>query len=125
MKKLTLIIAAILILSGIAHGQGTVIDTTFYSQSLGTTPFVKIYLPEDYDPNDTTRYPVIYYLHGFSRDPNYRPFIIDILNSLIGNGTIKPVIFVKPDGSVEPLQNWDPMSSLFVNSELNGRIADD
>ena len=40
MKKLKLIIAAVLILSGIVYGQGTVIDTTFYSKSLGTTPFV-------------------------------------------------------------------------------------
>jgi len=124
MKKLTSILTAILFLSGIVYGQGTVIDTTFYSQSLDTTRFVKIYLPEGYNPNDVIRYPVIYYLHGFLSNQNSKPFIIDSVSALIGNGTIKPVIFVKSDGRAKPLQSWDLKGSMYTNSELNGRFED-
>lgn len=124
MKKLTLIIVAILILSGITNGQGTVIDTTFYSKSLGTTPFVKIYLPEGYDIKDTTRYPVIYYLHGFGKDHNGHAFIIDSLDALIETQRIEPVILVKPDGSAGSLQHWDQVGSYYANSELIGQFED-
>ena len=47
-----------------ASAQGTVVPETFWSQSLGTSKQVVVYLPPSYARSSARRYPVAYYLHG-------------------------------------------------------------
>lgn len=110
----------LLYLSGTAYGQGTVVDDSFFSSALDTTRFVDVYLPEGYDPDDSTvKYPVIYFLHGAGGNQDGYGFILGILDALIGNQTIEPVIVVKPDGSIAPYEG-----SMYTNSELYGQFED-
>lgn len=104
-----------------AMGQGTVIDDAINSPALGNTPQeVDVYLPPNYNANDqTTRYPVIYFLHGAGGDQDSYPFIIGILDNLISNQLIHPVIMVKPTGN-QGLYS----SSFYANSALNGNVED-
>ena len=108
----------LLIFTAIAYGQGTVIDDSLYSDALGETRMVDVYLPEGYHA-DTTRYNAIYFLHGAGGSQNGYEFLIGILDSLIGCEIIEPVIVVKPDGIAGPFQN-----SMYTNSELNGAVED-
>lgn len=41
-------------------------DVSFYSNAFQTNRWYRIYLPENYDRNLKTTYPVIYYFHGYS-----------------------------------------------------------
>ena len=108
----------LLTFAAIAYSQGTVIDDSLYSDALGETRMVDVYLPEGYY-TDTTRYNVVYFLHGAGSSQNGYEFLIAILDSLIGYGIIEPVIVVKPDGIAGPFQN-----SMYANSELNGAVED-
>ncbi len=96
-------------------GFSAVVDTSFFSNAMGENRNVSIYLPKGYDRADTTRYPVIYFLHGRRGDHTSHSLIYGTLDKLIGIGRIEPVILVKPDGS---------KGSQYVNSELYGRIED-
>jgi S-formylglutathione hydrolase FrmB/N-acetylneuraminic acid mutarotase len=100
-------------------GQGTFADIHFYSISLGMERNVQVYLPEEYNEQDSVRYPVIYFLHGATMDHTYYKNLLGILNTLIDEGQIAPVIIVKPDGSVGP---W--AGSFYTNSELYGNFED-
>jgi len=109
-----------LILTTTAYGQGIVIDDSFFSVSLDMTRMVDVYLPGGYDPDDSTNnYPVIYFLHGAGGDQNSYSFLIAILNSLIADNAIEPLIVVKPDGSIGPY-----LGSFYTNSELYGFFED-
>jgi len=118
MKRL--IIAVILIYSSLSvYGQGTVVDTSFFSTSLNADRSLHIYLPEGYDPNGAIDYPVVYFLHGATVNHTAYQFLNGILDILISNQTIEPVIMVRPDGSVSPYAG-----SLYANSELYGQFED-
>ena len=99
-------------------GQGTVITTTFYSKSLLMNRVVQIYLPNGYNQQSGTKYPVIYSLAGGSGKISENSELNVILNGLIINKKISPVIVVKPDGSAG---DW---CSLYTNSELLGNFED-
>jgi S-formylglutathione hydrolase FrmB/N-acetylneuraminic acid mutarotase len=100
-------------------GQGTFTNIKFYSISLQMERNVQIYLPEGYNEQDSIRYPVVYFLHGATLDHNAYQNLLGILNSLIDEAKISPVIVVKPDGSVGP---WN--GSFYTNSELYGNFED-
>ena len=100
-------------------GQGTVVNTTFYSKSLKMNRNLQIYLPKGYDQQSTIKYPVIYFLHGATLNQNSYTEYFGILNELIGNNIISPAILVKPDGSIGP---W--AGSFYTNSELYGNFED-
>jgi S-formylglutathione hydrolase FrmB len=107
-------------ITGTIFGQGTVQNTNFFSNSLGTNRNVQIYLPQGYNSSDTTtKYPVIYFLHGAGDTDTSYSFLIPILNQLISTQIIKPVIVVKPDGSTPPY-----LGSFYTNSLLYGRFED-
>ena len=104
----------------IVSAQGTVIDDSFASPSLNnSTQMVDVYLPEGYDAANPDGYQVIYFLHGANGNQDSYPFIIGIMDGLIGAGTIQPTIMVKPTGN-QGLY----MSSFYKNSELNGKVGD-
>lgn len=102
------------------YSQSKLIDDKFFSTSLDTTRDLRVYLPDGYDSlNADIRYPVIYFLHGGGGDQTSYQLIIPILDSLISNKIIDPVIVVKPDGNCKPYLN-----SKWMNSELYGNFED-
>ncbi len=103
----------------LCSAQENVKSLTFYSKSLKKDRKVEVFLPEDYNENELVRYPVIYFLHGCGQNSFSEGNIHYILNKLINNKTISPVILVKPDGSCP---DWE--SSYFMNSALNGNFED-
>ncbi len=107
-----------LLLPGVVYAQGTVVADSFYSDALGEMRHMRVYLPEGYDTT-TIDYPVIYFLHGGNADHTWYSSLYQVLDSLIGNHIIQPVIVVKPDGSVGPYAG-----SCYTNSELYGNFAD-
>ena len=80
-----IVIPFCLLFSIAAFAGGTVVDTSFYSQSLGFDRNVDVYLPDGYDPNGSLEYPAIYFLHGAAGNNNSYPEIITVLDTLIEN----------------------------------------
>jgi S-formylglutathione hydrolase FrmB len=93
-------------------GQDKVIISQFHSKSLKENRSVKIFLPNGYNPESSTKYPVIYFLPGGSGKITENPELYVIKKP------ISPVIIVQPDGSAG---DW---VSLYVNSELLGNFED-
>ena len=114
------LIFVILLLSNLLFSQGKIVSDSFYSNSLDTIRAVNIYIPEHYDStNAKVRYPVIYFLHGGGGDHTSYKQIVPILDSLISNQIIDPLILVKPDGSCRPY-----LGSQYMNSFLYGNFED-
>ncbi|MFW9872835.1 MAG: alpha/beta hydrolase [Candidatus Thorarchaeota archaeon] len=119
------------------------IKTKFHAKSLEDNPLgtpsdreLAIYLPPDYFKDETSRFPVIYFLHGYGggkqftvledletffggkqRMEQIKGFIdIDLneiptyekFDELINAGELPPLIFVQPDGSLqrEPIYDF-------------------
>ena len=64
-------------------------------------PTFLIYLPPDYSATDASGYPVFYLLHGFGNDAwawLQTVGLPEILDALIAEGTIDPMIVVMPNG---------------------------
>jgi enterochelin esterase-like enzyme/drug/metabolite transporter (DMT)-like permease len=81
---------------------GRLLTVHFYSPSLGRQAGYVVYLPAGYDPGHH-RYPVFYLLHGTPGRPVTYINIahVDIrLDNLIGQGRVKPMIMVFPDGRI-------------------------
>ncbi len=116
--RIILTVIVLLCLYSIVYAAGTTVNITFYSASLDTNRNVQVHLPEGYD-TDTTSYPVIYFLHGVANDHTSYPTIIEAVDSTTENGTIEPVILIKPDGSIGPYAG-----SMYTNSELYGQFED-
>lgn len=90
-----------------------------------STRAVPVYLPPNYAADTNARYPVVYFLHGFSGSGmqwlNVSPFTKNVperLDQLIVEGKIEPVIGVFIDG-------WSGLGgSQWINSEGVGRYRD-
>ncbi len=128
MKRLNLLIILTLI-GNIAIAQypsGKIVVDQLYSPALenngGEDPTrrVTIYLPPDYDKT-TDKYPVIYYLHGFTWSDSLAVAVDHfdkLLDKAIATSKIKPVIVVMPN------QNTLYRGSFYTNSSLTGNWAD-
>ncbi len=109
-------------------GTGTVIDIAVHSPSLESNLLgdsadrvVSIYLPPDYDLNATSRYPVLYLLHGYTLDEHSwleTGNIDTTADALIDNSTIQPLIIVMPNGNNSYGGSW------YVNSPVTGDWED-
>ena len=108
------------------YPKGKVIVERITSQSLqnngGENPTrrVTIYLPPDYD-GTTNRYPVIYYLHGFTWSDSLQiasDHFDELLDKAIGTGKIRPIIAVMPN------EYTLYRGSFYTNSSLTGNWAD-
>ena len=119
MKRFLQIIFLLFVLSTIITAQGTLTTISFFSNSLDTNRYAQVYLPEGYNPEDSTRYPVFYFLHGATENHTTWPELAGILDTLIENHYISSVIVIKPDGSIGP---W--AGSMYSNSELYGNFED-
>ena len=81
---------------------------------------VTIYLPPDYEKT-TNRYPVVYYLHGFTWSDSLqivRDHFDELLDKAIATGKIRPVIVVMPNQYTLYKGSW------YTNSTLTGNWSD-
>ena len=126
MCKLFMFASLLLILSSAALAQGTVIETSFYSQAVGQEKAVKVYLPEGYSDHWWMRYPVIYYLHGAGQLLGHDefPYLVNSLDQMISSGDIWPVIVVSPDGFTSPYPSGFYTSSVLYG-DMEGYMTDD
>ena len=79
---------------------GTVKSHEYKSKSLGTDRKMMIYTPPEYEKS-TVRYPVLYLLHGAGSDETswtQRGQAQVILDNLIAEGKLKPLVVVMPFG---------------------------
>jgi len=79
---------------------GTLKSQAYKSKSLNTDRKMMIYTPPGYE-NSTSRYPVLYLLHGAGSDETswtQRGQAHVILDNLIADGKLKPMIVVMPFG---------------------------
>ncbi len=85
---------------GIPHGRMEMIQ--YESQSVGTTRRMQVYTPPGY-PEDG-KYPVLYLLHGIGGDETeWQRFAAPnvILDNLLADGKIAPMIVVMPNGRAQ------------------------
>jgi enterochelin esterase-like enzyme len=119
MRRLLLVVLCLLYTS-VVLAQGTVTYRSFFSPHLNETRAIGVYLPEGYDPGGTTRYPVIYFLHGWGGSHvSYWYVLKPVLDDMIDTGQIQPCIVVTPNGWVAPYDG-----SLWTNSALYGAFDD-
>lgn len=106
--------------------KGQIVVERFTSEALkniggeNTTRRITIYLPPDYDKT-TNRYPVIYYLHGFTWSDSLQivsDHFDQLLDKAIATGKIRPVIVVMPN------HHTLYRGSIYTNSTLTGNWAD-
>lgn len=79
---------------------GTVKSVEYKSKSLGTDRKMIVYTPPDYEKS-TARYPILYLLHGAGSDETSwtaRGQAHVILDNLIADGKLKPLVVVMPFG---------------------------
>ena len=106
--------------SVIVFGQGQIIDDSFFSTAMNQDRNVDVYLPPGYDASDsTTRYPVIYFLHGAGGNQDGYVEIIQAADLLISSQAIDPLIIVKPDASGGPA-----FVGAYINDPLHGNLED-
>jgi S-formylglutathione hydrolase FrmB len=82
---------------------------------------VSVYLPAGYEANPKQRYPVVYYLHGFTWSDSLifnQDGMKALLDQAIADKQIRPFIMVVPD------EKTRFGGSMYVNSATNGPWAD-
>lgn len=120
MRRLLSTVLLLLLSAGAVQAGGTLEYRSFFSQHLNESRSLGVYLPEGYDPGGTTRYPVIYFLHGwFGNHLSYWSVLRPSLDYMIGTGQIQECIMVTPNGWVAPYDG-----SLWTNSALYGAFDD-
>jgi S-formylglutathione hydrolase len=112
--------------------EGTVLDVVVHSPGLennllGDSPYrpVTVYLPPGYGDNPCMYYPVVYLLHGYNcdnhiflKDGGYNMDIKNILNDLISQDIISPLIIVMPNSKNAYY------GSMYTNSIVTGNWED-
>jgi enterochelin esterase-like enzyme len=80
------------------------IQTTLMTHPLS----FRVYLPPCYDFDESTRYPVLYFLHGqsFNDDQWDRLGADEALDELIADGEVQPFIIVMPKESNYMIDQW-------------------
>ncbi|MCX6046712.1 MAG: alpha/beta hydrolase-fold protein [Chloroflexi bacterium] len=88
--------------SGVTYAS-TIETVTFPSQALGGRQReLKIYLPSDYNPTGSYRYPVLYLLHGYpgsDTDWLINTNLQKVLDSMVASHTLPPLLVIFPDGN--------------------------
>ena len=107
----------------IPHGE---IHHHFYKSSVvGDNRDYYVYTPPGYAPNGATRYPVLYLLHGYSDDASGWTAVGKanfILDSLIAQNKVRPMIIVMPLGYGAPeIVHPTPGVSPFGNAALRDK----
>ena len=79
---------------------GTVVTDTLWSQALGASKSIVVYLPPSYAANPGRRYPVAYYLHGATGDETNwtrQGRLALVMDSLVAAGRPEMIVAM-PDG---------------------------
>ncbi|GAB3280133.1 alpha/beta hydrolase-fold protein [Larkinella harenae] len=90
-------------LQNVPHGK--ISYRTYQSSTLGRPRNVLIYTPPGFNPNDKTKYPVLYLIHGGSDTEETWTKVGRanlIADNLIAQGKAKPMLIVMPYGNVRP-----------------------
>jgi enterochelin esterase-like enzyme len=90
---------------GKAVPHGVVHERWYQSRSLGSLRRLLVYTPPDYDRNSSSKYPVLYLLHGANADENAWTRLGRanmILDNLLAAGKCKPFAVVMPFGYGAP-----------------------
>ncbi|MCP9770441.1 esterase family protein [Lacihabitans sp. LS3-19] len=124
MKKIQILFFAFLSLNSFAQDVfGKIERFEINSKALknnageNSKPKVSVYLPPNYD-NGTQKYPVVYYLHGFTGTDLINENMKMILDKAINSQKIRPFIFVQAD------QNTLFQGSFYSNSSFIGNYED-
>lgn len=111
------LMAAMLLLAPVAKAEGGTVDDTssIHSSVLGQAVKYTIYLPPDYQ-RSTRSYPVLYMMHG-GDDGRYNDWFVqdnlgNLLDRLISEGAIAPMIVITPDGLRNPQNKY---ATYFMN----------
>ena len=87
-------------MSRVEHG-------TIHSEALGCDRNYTIFLPAGYDLDKDRSYPILYLLHGMSdTDRNWydRGHVKDVMDQLVADGEVEPMIIVTPDAGGAPVE---------------------
>jgi enterochelin esterase-like enzyme len=108
--RLAAVLAAAVLAAGPHHGVGTIQEDSYRSAALGGVLPFAVYLPPGYS-QQTTRYPVIYFLHGLPASPFAYSGIGFLARAL--DRSRRPAILVAPqgarDGDADPeYLDWGP-----------------
>lgn len=110
----------------IKHGAMAV--RTYKSSVLGTTRTMRVWTPAGYD-NGKKKLPVLYLIHGGGDNDSAWPGVGcagNILDNLLAEGKIVPMIVVMPDGSCDISQfEKDLMTNIIPFVESNYRVYTD
>ncbi|HSI07673.1 MAG: alpha/beta hydrolase [Rariglobus sp.] len=74
---------------------------TFDSQAAGEKVSYLLYLPPGYEKSATTRYPVVYWLHGLGGSQQGAPDFCERLTQAITDGKTPPMIVVFVNGMID------------------------
>lgn len=86
-----------------AGATGETRKETFVPPSLGYTEVYNIYLPPGWGESPTQLYPAVYLLHGgFGNEDSWKETAETVINRLVDEGEIEPIIAVMPDGNSGP-----------------------
>ena len=103
-----------------AGTSGSVQPEQFVPPSLGFIEDYNLYLPAGYGDSPTQLYPTLYLLHGgfgSYQSWNSGGTVEEIVNRLVDEGQIEPVIVVMPDGNVHScVTTLTPWHRLFSNN---------
>ncbi|WP_318308049.1 alpha/beta hydrolase [Flagellimonas crocea] len=119
--KLALVIVS-LQLAYSQNTKGSLVIDSIYSKNLANefgenpTREVAVYLPPDYQ-NETKKYPVIYFLHGFYGDHQMLAPMMEILDYAIETKRIRPFILVVPNQKTTYEGSFYSNSGTFGNWE--------
>jgi enterochelin esterase-like enzyme len=97
----------------------SITSTAFAGSKTGesTTQNILVYLPPSYN-GSTSRYPVVYYLHGFDGDYTQISSNLPVFDSLMAAGTVSEFIIIGVNG------NNTLGGSFYVNSLATGNWED-
>lgn len=114
---------------GVPHG--TLHEHNYQSKTVGEMRRFDVYTPPGYERDSTTKFPVLYLIHGFG--DNYAAWSVHgkahwILDNLIAQGRAAPMIVVMPDGhpiapETRPRQEYGKANADSFEHELIDEIV--
>lgn len=112
-----------------ADVHGTVETFDFNSSLLGNVQrSVTVYLPYNYNQVFFGHFPTLYLLHGFAgvkEDWIINAKIIDVVEKLIAEGKLPPLILVMPDGNGPLVKDSEYLDGTIVNQPMEKHIVEE
>lgn len=105
--------------------QGKTERVTFHSDLLKADRTMIIYLPYNYDQVFFSRFPVLYLLHGFAGVPDdwlINAKIEEVIEKLITDGKIPPMIIVMPDGNGPLIKDSEYVDATLVDQPMESHL---